>query len=338
VTFSNLYGTEPLVIGHASVALAIDGGPRAVADTMRPLTFDGRASATVAPGARTVSDPVPLRVPGDSDLLLTLFTPSAGGTVTFHSHAQQTSYLARGDRTEDTSGSAYTERTEYWRYVTAVDVQNRQANGTIVAFGDSITDGVGSSTGSNHRWPDDLADLVRAGHYGVVNEGIGGNQVLRDASATRNGRSGLVRFGTDALERPGVRTVVVDLGVNDILHGREQSGARIVAGLKDLTRQAHARGLRVIGSTLTPFGTHAGYDAVKEAAREQVNTAIRSGGVFDAVVDFDRALRDPYAPDRLRPDYDSGDGLHPSDAGYRAMARALDPRQLMRGAAGATQL
>ncbi|MBP0460099.1 SGNH/GDSL hydrolase family protein, partial [Streptomyces montanisoli] len=334
VTFSNLYGTAPLLIGHASVAVADAGGPAAVPGTMRRLTFGGERSLSrrVPVGREVVSDPVTLQVPAGTDLLLTLYTPAVGGAVTYHSHTRQTSYLARGDRTEDASGTAYATPTPYWRYVTAVDVRNRRSSGTVVAFGDSITDGVGSSPGSNHRWPDFLAARVRDsayGHYGVVDEGIGGNQVLRDASATRSGRAAITRFGEDALGRPDVRAVFVDLGVNDILHGHERTGARIVTGLRQLTRQAHAHGIRVIGSTLTPFGSHAGYNAVKERARDQVNAAIRKGGVFDSVVDFDRLLRDPNAPGRLRPRYDSGDGLHPSDAGYRAMASAVNLRALL---------
>jgi lysophospholipase L1-like esterase len=334
VTLSNLYGTAPLYVRHASIAVAADGGPTAVPGTMRRLTFgDSRSASAIVPvGRQAVSDPVALSVPADTDLLLTLYTPAPGGAVTYHSHAQQTSYLARGDRTEDTTGEAYSVRTPYWRYVAAVDVENRQAAGTVVAFGDSITDGIGSGVGRNHRWPDFLAARVRDGsygRYGVVDEGIGGNQVLRDASSTRNGRSGIVRFSQDALSRPGVRAVFVDLGVNDILHGHELSGAPIVSGLKNLVRQAHAHGVRVVGSTLTPFGAHAGYNTTKERVRDEVNAAIRAGGVFDSVVDFDRVLRDPYAPDRLSPAYDSGDGLHPSDAGYQAMASAVDLRTLL---------
>ncbi|MCF3962252.1 SGNH/GDSL hydrolase family protein [Streptomyces fuscigenes] len=334
VTVSNLYGTAPLYVAHASVAVAADGGPTAVPGTMRRLSFgDTRSASVIVPvGRQAVSLPVALGVPADADLLLTLYTPAPGGAVTYHAFARQTSYLAQGDRTEDTSGAAYAARSFHWRYVTAVDVSNRDAAGTVVAFGDSITDGIGSTLDRNRRWPDFLASRMRQGsygRYGVVDEGIGGNQVLRDASAKRNGRSGVVRFGDDALARPGVRAVFVDLGVNDILHGHQLSGAPIVAGLKNIVRQAHAHDLRVVGSTLTPFGSHAGYDATKERVRDEVNAAIRAGGVFDSVVDFDRVLRDPYAPNRLAPAYDSGDGLHPSDAGYQAMASAVDLRTLL---------
>ncbi|MEV7088660.1 SGNH/GDSL hydrolase family protein [Streptomyces sp. NPDC093085] len=323
VTFSNLYGTEALFIGSASVAVGAEG-PGARPGSLRRLTFSGRPEVTVPPGGQVISDPVALRLPYGGDLLVSLYTPVAGGPVTYHPYALQTSYFADGDRTADTTGAPYTEPTRAWRYVTAVDVQNREARGAVVAFGDSITDGVGSRTDLNHRWPDILAGRLRERHVGVVNAGIGGNRVLADSVATRKGASGIDRFPRDVLERAGVRTVVIDLGVNDILRGAERDPEKITAGLRELTRQAHTRGLRVIGSTLTPFGAHRGYNMITESVRNQVNAEIRAGGVFDDVVDFDQAVRDPYAPHRIRPSYDCGDGLHPSDAGYRAMGNALD--------------
>ncbi|MFJ7997305.1 GDSL-type esterase/lipase family protein [Streptomyces sp. NPDC096310] len=322
VTFSNLYSPRALMIGHASVAVGA-GGPRAVDGTLRQLSFGGRPAVTIPAGGQIISDPVALRVPYDGDLLVTLYTPVAGGPVTYHPSALQTSYLADGDRTQDSSGAPYTEPSRVWRYLTAVDVQNRESRGAVVAFGDSITDGVGSRTDANSRWPDILADRLRGRNIGVLNEGIGGNTVLQDSVRDRKGASGISRFRRDVLDRAGVRTVVIDLGVNDILRGQERDPARITAGLRELTRQAHARGLRVIGSTLTPFGAHRGYNADTESVRERVNAEIRAGRVFDDVVDFDRVVRDPYAPHRIRPLYDAGDGLHPSDAGYRAMGRAL---------------
>ncbi|QIQ04644.1 SGNH/GDSL hydrolase family protein [Streptomyces liangshanensis] len=350
ITLSNRYGTGDLRIGHASVALrgpgaggatggttgagtgAVDaaattpgeGGAAAVPGTMRRVTFGRSPAVTVPPGGQVVSDPVRLRVPSGGDLLVTVYTPAAGGPVTYHRYALQTSYVARGDRTEDTGGRAYTGRTTNWRYLTAVDVLAADARGAVVTFGDSITDGVGSRPGANHRWPDDLAVRLRDRHIGVLNEGIGGNRLLGSGVRRGKGESGLVRFRGDVLDRAGVRAVVVDLGINDILAGRERDPGRIVGALKELTAQAHGRGLRVIGSTLTPFGGYSGYTTAGERVRQQVNAAIRAGGVFDDVVDFDRALRDPHAPDRLSPAYDSGDHLHPSDAGYRVMARTLD--------------
>ncbi|MER8070106.1 SGNH/GDSL hydrolase family protein [Streptomyces sp. NPDC094034] len=329
ITLSNLHSPTPLLIGTASVAVGEGGGgPEAVAGTMRQLTFGRRPAVTVPPGGQIVSDPVALRVPYDSDLLVTLHTPRAGGPVTYHRHALQTSYLADGDRTRDLDATAYAPSRRVWRYLTAVDVLNPEARGAVVAFGDSITDGVGSGYDANRRWPDVLAARLRDQHIGVLNEGIGGNRVLADGSPLGNGASGLARFQRDVLDRAGAKVVVIDLGVNDILRGRETDPARITAGLRELAQRAKARGLRVIGSTLTPFGSYGGYNATTESVRARVNEEIRSGRVFDEVVDFDKVIRDPYAPDRIRPVYDSGDGLHPSDAGYRVMGRYLSPRLL----------
>ena len=176
----------------------------------------------------------------------------------------------------------------------------QQAHGAVVAFGDSITDGITSTTGGNDRWTNGLAERLD-GRYGVLNEGISGNRVL-----TRTGQSGLTRFDRDVLGRSGVKTVVIDLGVNDILHLPQQLNARrITDALRELTQRARVRG-DVVGSTLTPFGGHYGVTPRLEAVREEVNATIRTGGVFDSVVDFDKALRDPYAPGRLLPHYDSG--------------------------------
>lgn len=323
ITLSNLFSREALLIGRASIAVAEhkeDAG--AAAGTMRLVTFGKRTSVVVPPGGRVVSDPVRLRVAPDTDLLVTVYTPAPGGPVTYHPRALRTSYTALGDRTRDIGGAAYIERAPVWRYVTAVDVLNRQARGSVVVIGDSITDGIGSSFDTDRRWTDTLADRVRGSGLGVLNAGISGNRLLRQSLAVGKGPSGVSRFGRDVLERAGTEAVFVELGINDIIREPHETDAdRITAGLKALTRQAHARGLRVVGSTLTPFGGNPRHTDELEAVRDRVNDAIRSGDVFDRTVDFDRLLRDPYAPDRLRPEYDSGDGLHPSDAGYRAMGR-----------------
>ncbi|MET4925923.1 SGNH/GDSL hydrolase family protein [Streptomyces sp. PSRA5] len=326
ITLSNLFSREALLIGHASISAA-DGNDDAgaVPGTMRSVTFGKKTSVVVPPGGRVVSDPVRLRVAPDTDLLVTVYTPAPGGPVTYHPRALRTSYTAAGDRTRDLSGDAYIERASVWRYLTAVDVLNRQARGSVVVIGDSITDGVGSSYDADRRWTDTLADRVRGSGLGVLNVGISGNRVLRQSLAIGKGPSGVSRFGRDVLGQSGAEAVFVELGINDIIRRPHETDADlIVAGLKDLTRQAHARGLRVVGSTLTPFGGNSRHTDRLEAVRDRVNDVIRSGDVFDRTVDFDRLLRDPYAPDRLRPEYDSGDGLHPSDAGYAAMGRFVD--------------
>ncbi|GHD89380.1 SGNH hydrolase [Streptomyces naganishii JCM 4654] len=335
VTLSNLYGSSPLTVTHASLALAARPGTAAAAPgTMRRLTFAGAPTVVIPAGGQAMSDAVRVAVPDDGDVLVTTYSPTPSGPVTYHPHAQQISYAAPGDRTEDVTGAPYTERTRYWRYLTALDVLGQDTAGTVVAFGDSITDGISSTPGANRRWPDVLSrrlwDAVRAGQdvprYSVVNEGISGNQVLADGPGRPAGNpSGLHRFRRDVLERTNVKAVVIDLGINDILRAPGTADPdRILGGLRELVRQAHARGLKAVGATLTPFEGHRGYSPAGEAVRQRVNAGIRAGTVFDAVVDFDRALRDPHDPRHLAAAYDCGDHLHPSDAGFGRMAQAFD--------------
>ncbi|MFM9556156.1 MULTISPECIES: SGNH/GDSL hydrolase family protein [Streptomyces] len=338
VTLSNLYGQQPLTISHASLAVAASSDtPAAAAETMRRLTFAGNPTVVIAAGRQVVSDTVRVPIPHDSDVLITTYSPTPSGPATYHAHARQISYTAEGDQVADVTGGPYTTQSLHWRYVTALDVLSNESAGTVVVLGDSLTDGVTSTVGENRRWTDVLAGRLRAAagssdtpRYSVVNEGISGNRVLTDG----NGRpaenpSGLNRFQRDVLGRTGVRAVVIDLGVNDILKnpGRTDPEA-VTTGLRRLVDQAHARGLRVVGATLMPFHGHRGYSDQRESVRQAINATIRSGTVFDTYVDFDKALRDPYDPRSLRPDYDSGDHLHPSDKGYARMAEVFDLEKL----------
>ncbi|MGV9942000.1 SGNH/GDSL hydrolase family protein [Streptomyces sp. NPDC003401] len=343
VTLSNLHGTGPLTVGAATLAVAADDdGPAADPATLRRLTFGGRPAVTIPAGGQTVSDAAPLAVPGDTDVLISLYTPVSAGPVTFHHRARQTSHVADGEHTGDVSGDPYTGRITSWRYVTALDVLSTEADGTVVALGDSITDGSTSTPGANRRWPDVLSDLLRAspadgGHaprLGVVNAGISGNRVLTDGPGRPAANpSALNRFDRDVLGRPNVRVVVIDLGVNDILRARTTADPdAVLDGLRALVRRAHAHGLRAVGTTLLPFRGFRGHTDAREEVRQAVNAAIRSGSVYDTVVDVDRAMRDPYDPRRLRAEYDSGDHLHPSDRGYRKMAGLIGWEQL--GGAG----
>ncbi|MFE9452611.1 SGNH/GDSL hydrolase family protein [Streptomyces sp. NPDC006739] len=347
VTLSNLYGQSALSITHASLALAAaDGTAAAVAETMRQLTFDGAPAVVIPPGDQVLSDAVRLAIPHDTDVLVTTYSPTPSGPVTYHPNARQVSYVAEGDRTEDVSAGAYTGQTSYWRYVTALDVLSNESAGTVVVLGDSITDGITSTEGANRRWTDVLAGRLRAAvesgqdlpRYSVVNEGISGNQVLADGlGRPAENQSGLGRFGRDVLARTNAKVVVIDLGINDILRNpRLADPDRITAGLRTLVREAHARGLKAVGTTLMPFQGRRGWTAAREAVRQRVNAQIRAGQVYDAYTDLDKALRDPYDPRRLRPYYDSGDHLHPSDAGFAKMADTFDLRQLK--GAGQTEL
>ncbi|MFI6941751.1 SGNH/GDSL hydrolase family protein [Streptomyces sp. NPDC050418] len=330
VTLSNLFGTQPLTISQASVAVAsAPSNPTARPDTLRRLTFGGKPSAVIPAGGQLVSDPARINVPHDADLLVSTYSQKPSGPVTYHPHARQISYVANGDQTQNPRGDTYTEQSPYWRYVTAVDVLTREAAGSVAVLGDSLTDGVSSTLGANARWTDVLADRLReeagAPRLGVLNEGISGNQLVPGGVYRPSGPSGVSRFERDVLDRTGIKAVVVCLGVNDLLRNPEGASAEeILDAMRELTRQAHERGLKVTGATLMPFNGHRGYKPHLEQMRRAINAEIRSGRVFDQVVDFDRALRDPYAPDRLRAPYDSGDHLHPSDAGYRKMAEVFN--------------
>ncbi|SDK67414.1 SGNH/GDSL hydrolase family protein [Streptomyces indicus] len=330
ITLSNLFGTAPLTIDHASIAVAsAPSNPTALPESLRRLTFGGKPSVVIPAGGQVVSDPAHLGVPADADLLVSTYSQRSSGPVTYHPHARQISYVANGDQTQNPRGDRYTGQSPYWRYLTAVDVLTREAAGSVAVLGDSLTDGVSSTLGANARWTDILADRLReeagAPRLGVLNAGISGNQLVPGGRYKPAGPSGVSRFDRDVLSRTGIRAVVVCLGVNDLLRNPEGASAEeILDAMRELTRQAHARGLRVTGATLMPFNGHRGYRPHLEAMRRTINAEIRAGRVFDEVVDFDRALRDPYAPDRLRAPYDSGDHLHPSDAGYRKMAEAFN--------------
>ncbi|MER5938023.1 SGNH/GDSL hydrolase family protein [Streptomyces sp. NPDC001928] len=345
ITLSNLYGQSALTITHASIAVSASAGTAAaVTDTMRRLTFAGSPRVVVPPGQQVLSDVVRLVIPGDADVLVTTYSPTPSGPVTFHPHARQISFLAQGDVTEEATGAAYTGRTGAWRYVTALDVLSHDSNGTVVVFGDSLTDGITSTENANRRWTDVLSRRLRAAvaagenvpRYSVVNQGISGNQILASGSGRpADNQAGVGRFRRDVLSRTNVKVVVIALGVNDILRNPNLADPdRILDGLRALVRQAHARGIKVVGATLMPFQGHRGYTDDRENVRRQINAEIRAGKVFDAVADFDEAVRDPYNPRKFRPDYDSGDHLHPSDKGYEQMAESFDLQNL-KGAAPA---
>ncbi|MFF3405780.1 SGNH/GDSL hydrolase family protein [Streptomyces sp. NPDC002742] len=338
ITLSNLYGQQPLVVTHATIAVAATANTAAATpDTMRRLTFGGATTVVIPSGGQVRSDAVRVRIPHGADVLVTTYSPAPSGPVTYHPRARQISYVATGDRTQDVSATPYTGRSSYWRYLTALDVLSDEATGTVVVLGDSLTDGVTSTVGANRRWTDVLSERLHASagsgdtpRYSVVNQGISGNQVLAESSGgPADSPSGLSRFGRDVLDRTNVRAVVIDLGVNDILRNPNQVDPRSVTdGLRILVRRAHAHGLRVVGATLMPFQGHRGYTDARDAVRQAVNAEIRAGKVYDAFVDFDVALRDPYDPRRLRADYDSGDHLHPSDRGFRRMADVFELKDL----------
>ncbi|MGW8890068.1 SGNH/GDSL hydrolase family protein [Streptomyces sp. NPDC055749] len=338
IELSNRYGSTPLRITGATVART-DNGASVRAGSVRQLSFGEGPSVTISAGGTATSDAVPFKVEALESLTVTLYLAAPTGPATFHMVSSAASYRAQGDHRSDREGAAFTETSESWYYLTGVEVSGGKAprrNG-VVTFGDSITDGVGSTPDTNNRYPDELAERFAATGKprSVLNHGIAGNQVTNDTDWA--GEKGVVRFKKDVLSEPGVGTVIVLEGINDI--GASGDGAvgaptpevsvkQLIDGHRSLIRQAHAKGIKAIGATLTPIKGSFYYNEANEAKRDAVNDWIRTSGEYDAVVDLDRAVADPADPDSIAPAYDSGDHLHPSDAGYRVMAEALDLRTL----------
>ncbi len=335
VRLSNEYGPAPLVIGAARIALAAGGaggagGAGIVPGTSRLLTFGGDSAFTVPAGAPALSDPVALRVPPLSHVAISLYLPDSTAASTYHELSLATSYVSPpGDHTADVTMPADTTSVS-WYFLSGVSVRAPAGAAAIVALGNSITDGYASTVDADDRWPDALARRLAAaralGRLAVVDEGISGNRILHD----HEGQSALARLDRDVLRQPGVRYVIVLEGINDIgfssfapFKDQDVSAARIIAGYRQLIARAHELGLTIYGATLTPFDSCGYYTPAGEAKREAVNRWIRTSGAFDGVVDFDAATRDPAHPTRFLPAYDSGDHLHPGDAGYRAMAEAV---------------
>lgn len=323
IHLSNEYGDRPLVIGSAHIAVR-DTGAAIVAGSDHALTFGGKTGITLRPGAVALSDPVAFDVPKLADLAISLYLADSARLVTRHAAAHQTSYVRRGNVAGERSFASDTSITQ-WPFLVGVDVTNSAATGVIVTFGNSITDGTASTLDANRRWPNVLAErLLRAGEpmKGVVNHGIGGNRVLSFGA----GPSALARFDRDVLMTPGVTHIVLLEGINDIgASARDGVTAEdIIQAYRQLIDRAHDRGVMIVGATLTPAAPRTPYTAELEAKRVAVNTFIRASGMFDGVIDFDAATRDPAHPTQFLPAYDSGDHLHPNDAGYKAMGEAID--------------
>jgi lysophospholipase L1-like esterase len=330
VRLSNALGRSSLTFGAAWLGQS-SSGASLVSGSNRQLTFGGRAGATIAAGASLLSDPLTFTVPAQANLALSLYLPGSVQVGTVHDAAYQTSYVSgAGNYAGSQSFSA--QRTLYsWPILTEIDIGTSAAAATLVALGDSQTDGVKSTNNANRRWPDYLARRLQGVPgslpVGVVNRGISGNSLLTAfSSAPLAGQSALDRFDRDVLSTAGVRYLTVLIGINDIIYSSSVSTAladAIVAGYQKLIARAHVQGIRVLGGTLLPFEGFEWYSASRESVRQRVNNWIRTSRAFDAVIDFDAAVRDPARPTRLVPAWDGGDHLHPNDLGYQAMANAV---------------
>lgn len=328
--FSNEFGATPLTLD--SVHIALPAGPGAIRpETDRAVMFSSKPGATIPAGVLMFSDPIAFPVAALSDLVVTLKASVVPAGITGHPGSRETSYLSTGD---EVSAATLTSpvTADHWYLLDGLDVQARSGTADVVTLGDSITDGRGSITNENTRWPDDLVRNLAAdkryADIGVLNHGIGGNNILHDGL----GPSALARFDRDVIAQSGVRWVLVFEGVNDIGGSRAAAARgqtsdvadRIIGAYQQFIARAHTHGLRIYGATITPFGKSQYSSDGTEAARQKVNSWIRTSGQFDAVIDFDKVTRDQNDPSQLAADVDSGDHLHLNSEGYKRMAAAID--------------
>jgi lysophospholipase L1-like esterase len=325
IELSNAFGSTPLVIGAAHIALR-DKESAIVPASDRALLFGGRPTAWIPPGATEISDAVNLDVPAASDLAVSVYIPETGAVDTMHAVGLHTTYVSKeGDATAQVAlADSTTTQSYYW--LTNIDVVAPPEAAAIVTFGDSITDGAVSTPNTDRSWPSFLARRLAASggtNIAVLNQGISGNRLLRDGA----GVSALARFDRDVLTQPGVKWLTIMEGINDIGLSSTTDPVTsddLIVALKQLIERAHEHGIKVIGCTLTPYEGAAYARESGEQTRMAVNQWIRSGGAFDAVVDFEAVIRDPEHPKQFRPGFNNGDHLHPNDAGYQAMADAID--------------
>jgi lysophospholipase L1-like esterase len=333
---SNEFGPTQLTVASVHVAIGA-GADRTQPGTDRAVTFGGAATVIIPAGAAIVSDPVAMPVPHFADLAVSLFVPAQTGVaLTFHSLALSSNYIAAGDAASAPAMEAAT-KVSNWYLLKGVDVDAGAGGGSVVVLGASQSEGFHSTPDKNARWTDVLAARMQASpatsHLGVLNEGISGNRLLHDGT----GPNGLARMDRDVLAQAGAKYLIVALGTNDIGHtfSQPKPGEAVTAeqmewGLRQVIERAHARGIKVFGTTYLPFGGHAYYTPESDRMRQAVNAFVRSSGVFDGVIDFDKVVRDPARPEAMLPAYDSGDHLHPNDAGYKAMGDSIDLKLFQR--------
>ena len=326
IRLSNAFGDRPVTFDSVYAGLQ-QTGAALVHGSNRRVTFAGSRSVTIPAGAVALSDPLPARLPAATNLVVSIHSPDAAGPATGHGMAMQTSYLTQGDHTAEEEAADWTQTTGSWAYLDSVSVRPPTGTAAVVALGDSITDGWQSTADLDRRWPDYLARRLARAHLelrGVANEGISGNKVLADGA----GQSAQHRLQRDVLSQPGVRTVFLFEGVNDLKGHTGVTAQDLVAGYREIARRVHAAGKCVLGATVAPFKGWSEWDPAGEAVRQEVNAYIRTSGDFDAYTDFDHVLRNPYDPELIMPLFDGGDHLHPDDKGMQAMADAVDLTKL----------
>jgi lysophospholipase L1-like esterase len=351
IRLSNLHGEKAVEVGKATVAKPNAATP-ALSDidvaSTRELRFNGSPSATINRGAELLSDPIDMRLPNDQDLVVSVFFPTSTGLLTVHQTSRQSNFVGAGDLAAAADGAGYTtELPCCWFLLSGVDVLRGDPGGSVGVLGDSLADGNGATLNANKRWPDQLADrlfAVRKGDIpGVLNMALAGSRLNHEGQEPGDGGfpgnfalgpNAVSRLNADVFSETGLHTVIVDLGINDIWMSNE-SADKIIASLRQINQQARGRDIQVIMGTLGPFNGFTVAESVwtpeKEATRNAVNDYLRQHRhEFDAVVDFDRILRDPADPTKIKPEFDAGDHIHPNDAGLKAMADAIPLNLIVR--------
>jgi len=344
VRLSNRFGKKPLVVGHTTMAIPnlAAGAGDLRPESIHEVAFNGQRTVTIPPGGMVISDAVNLEIPWTGDVAITIFLPKETGPPTVHVIARTTSYIGTGDHASDASGAALPKTIRTWYFLGGLDTLNRTGAGTIAVIGDSITDGLGSTNNTHHRWTNFLASRLVSGPKGrnapgILNLAISGNRLNRDGmdfGAPELGINASARFAEDVLAQTGVRAVVVQLGINDIWITREEPNL-IISQLQQLATLAHQAGLKIFACTLMPWNgfvvsNDLQYTPALDSTRLTVNSYLRTTPNFDGILDFDLVLRDPGDPSKLRQDYDFSDHIHPNDAGLEAMAKSIPLEMLLR--------
>ncbi|WP_172370024.1 SGNH/GDSL hydrolase family protein [Sporosarcina jiandibaonis] len=326
IRLSNAFGTDPLTIDEVYVASSKNGADT-VQGTDRRLTFENDEKVTIPPGEKVFSDPIEFKVSNEEVLAISIYVHDKTGPASWHPRSIQTSFISSGNHAAESDASVFGKEVEAWFWLDGVDViPDSAVNGAVAAVGSSIANGNYSTLNKNRRWPDFLANRFNEENsevkMSVLNAGVSANQLLN--SPPEKGEHVLARLDRDVFSQSGLTALILHAGLNDIRHHPEYSAEKIVGRMREVINAAHEEGLKIYGATLTPFKGSGMYTEKGERTRQEVNSWIRTSEEFDGVIDFDKALRDPDEPVRLLYKFDSGDHLHPNDAGYEKMADSID--------------
>ena len=321
---SNAFSDEPLAIEDMHVAIS-ENEAEIAPDTDQQVKFGGKSTVTIPPGERKYSDSISIELSGDKGLSVSLYVKGKSGPVTWHPVSMQTTYISSGDDVSNSDSSAFKKRENAWFWLDGVDIiADSSVKGSVVVLGSSIVNGNHSTVNANHRWTDYLAKRLKQENRDmtVLNAGISANHLIK--SPPDKGEDALARLKRDVFSQSGVKSLILHQGLNDLRHHPEYGADKIINRMKQIIDSTHDQGLKIYGGTLTPFKGSGMFTSLGEKTRQEVNHWIKTSEEFDGVIDFDKAMRDPDEPSRYLPTYDSGDHLHPNDAGYKRMAEMVD--------------